>query len=112
MVNLSKVVRQLKQERDQTRAKLQQLDNGSQGFGRGHRQRTNAGPCGRQLRNPKNHVDSCAKEDCRCSARALGQMESGSKEKVRSLVLCASTGRQGTLHFFLILMDASRRARN
>ncbi len=26
MVNLSKVVRQLKQERDQTRAKLQQLD--------------------------------------------------------------------------------------
>jgi hypothetical protein len=33
MVNLSKVVKQVKQERDQTRAKLQQLDTALKALG-------------------------------------------------------------------------------
>jgi len=85
MLNLTQAVRQLKKERAQTRRRLEQLDTALQALsGVGGPSGQNRGTVRSHALSGRRRTMSAAarKTDCRRSACALGQMESGSKKEI------------------------------
>jgi hypothetical protein len=80
MLNLSKVVQQLKTEREQTRAKLNRLETALKIL----LDMGTAGPRSQSrgdVHKAEKRVGRRPEENCRRPACTMGQMESGSKEK-------------------------------
>ena len=83
MMNLAKAVLQLKNEREQARRKLEQLDSALSALGGSRRIQRESWACSDTGHETESYVSGGAQTNCCGPARALGEVESSQAKQIR-----------------------------